>query len=287
MSNPNFVIERELTGLQASVDYLTATAAEPIKASNLMAMGQYFVESEFNDGNNVYTWKFMGYTGKKCGQVSWGRRADGVIVMTSGGMAHKAWNTLIPKAERITRIDLAVTIEISKPDPEIAHQCYRWILENTDISPNVKYTLITSLRSGDTLYCGRRTSPMFGRFYDKGAEQGDMPLGKLWRYEVEIKKPEATPRALALLDASYPEDCIKSYVYEWFESRQIPPLFNKGFNYAPVEVEARVTDDDRTIQWLSSQVKPAIIRLAKKGKFNKVVDALELSTIGKVVEGQS
>lgn len=284
MSTQNLVIEREVSALQASVDYLTATASDPVKAEKLRSLGLILEASEFNDGNNAYPWRFMGYVGRKCGQVSWGRRGDGSIVMASGGLAHKAWNTLVPQAERITRIDLAVTIEISKPDPEIAHMCYRWICQNSDISPNLKYSFITSLRSGDTLYCGRRTSPMFGRFYDKGAEQGDMPLGKLWRYEVEIKKPQATPRALALLDASYPEDAIKSYVYEWFEARQVPPLFNKGFNYAPVEVEARVTDDDRTIQWLSSQVRPAIIRLAKKGKFSKVVDALELSTIGKVTE---
>lgn len=287
MFNQGFTIGREVAGLQAAVDYLTATASEPAKASKLSELGRELGLTEYNDGNIMHRWRFMGYTGWKCGQASWGQREDGAIVMTSGGLAHKAWNSLVPQAERITRIDLAVTIEISKPDPEVAHMCYRWICENTDISPNVKYTFITSLRSGDTLYCGRRTSPMFGRLYDKGAEQGDMPLGKLWRYEVEIKKPQATPRALALLDASYPEDAIKSYVYEWFEARQVPPLFNKGVNYAPVEVEARVTDDDRTIQWLSSQVRPAIIRLAKKGKFNKAIDALELSTIGKVVEEQS
>ena len=252
------------------------TSSSPGGAQGLILCAKSYEISQWAAGNNSYPWRFKGYVGRKCGQLSYGEREDGVILMASGKLASDVWLDTVPLAERVTRIDLAVTIEIAKADPELAQMCYDWIKSNHSLKPNLSYSFITNIKRGDTLYIGRRTSPLFGRLYDKGAEGGDMPMGKLWRYEIEIKKPISTPLAHSLVTEVNPSDWIKSYVYKWFEERQVPPLFNKGKNYAPLEIEATVSDDDRTIKWLTDQVKPALVKLAKKGKFNEAVDALGL-----------
>lgn len=139
------------------------------------------------------------------------------------------------------------------------------------------------------MYIGSRASRAFARVYDKGLEAGlENEQGKLWRYEIEFKKPIARQVLSALhankylpIDVHWNEEVaqsIVSTVFVWFQARNLPPLFTRRENEAiSLECEARVTSDEVSLNWLTTQVRPTVMRLAQRGKLHKVKEALGLT----------
>jgi hypothetical protein len=79
-----------------------------------------------------------------------------------------------------------------------------------------------SQQSGHTLYVGSRQSSKFGRFYDKGLEQG-YPPGLLLRFEAELKKDAALVAFGLICDTSlggWP-DLVKSVLLSVIDFRDI------------------------------------------------------------------
>ena len=83
--------------------------------------------------------------------------------------------------------------------------------------------------TGDTLYCGSRTSPTFGRLYDKGLQTGAAVAGRWFRYEVEYKGHVA--QQVAKEAHVQPVDGLAEWattqVRAWFMKRGIVPVFEK------------------------------------------------------------
>lgn len=260
------------TGAKASVDYLTATASND-KASGNLLHRLYDVLGP--DRLHEYIWKpwrFKGFAGRSTEGVRYGVRGEESIVILSGSRASAHWADIAGLATNVTRIDLALTVELEAPMPHLAREFYAEAME----SGNANYGYVTTTRGGSTLYVGSRTSQFYGRLYDKSAEQGQ-ESGKVWRWEIEVKKPKSRTAVVALMDQDKPAEWIHNYVHAWFTMRGIECPQPGLYLDTALEIGAIVKTTDKTIAWLRSQVKPAVHKLITAGFKDQVQEALGLN----------
>jgi len=275
--------------LAAGVDWLTVTAKTQENREALFKECERLKTVLVNNGERFRPWMFKGYTGFHCAGLSWGTRLDSDIAMLAGVDAHQNWYVCGEWAENCSRIDLAVTVELQSVFPSLVRLYDTCLQRVNDKGVRYKGSTVKDSEGGSTLYVGRRTSRAYGRVYDKGRESGlfDEP-GKLWRYEVEFHKPMAKTILGSILANKYVPigthwqeeiaQSIASTVHAWYTARNIPPLFARGDNESiSLEVAARVTSDEVSLNWLTTQVQPTVARLARRGKLEQVKRALGLS----------
>lgn len=257
---------------KASVDYLTATSNNDKATANLL---HQLYDCLGPDRLHEYTWRpwrFKGFSGRSTEGVRYGVRGEEGIAILSGSRAAAHWAEIAGLATNITRIDLALTVEFDVPMPHLAREFYREAME----SGNANYGYVTSTRGGSTLYVGSRTSQFYGRLYDKSAEQGE-ESGKVWRWEVEVKKPKAKMAISTLIDQESPAEWIHNYIHAWFTMRGIECPQPGLYLDTALEIGAIVKTTDKTIAWLRSQVKPAVHKLITSGFRDQVQEALGLN----------
>jgi hypothetical protein len=275
--------------LRAGVDWLTVTAKAADLRRDLFAECERVKSILDQSGDRPKPWSFKGYQGYAIGGLRWGTRLDGDIAMLSGVDAHQNWYAVGEWCENCSRVDLAVTVNCARAWSGLLQTYYDFLNEPTAKHVKFSSSITKNSAGGQTLYIGSRASRAFGRVYDKGIEAGLEPeSGKLWRYEVEFKKPLAKLVLAALHSNKYlPVDChwseevaqsIVSTVYVWFLARNLPPLFTRRENEAiSLECEARITSDEVSLNWLTTQVRPTVLRLAERGKLHRVKEALGLT----------
>lgn len=281
------VIENQSTG----VDWLTVTANDPPTQRLLFEVASAFLTDLKGEGNTQKVWKFHGYDGYVCAGFRWGARGDGSIVMLSGPMARDNFKAFLQLCPNPTRIDLALTITLAEPLEDVAVRAYEGATTDDDDKKRLtkKFSLIRNNEGGQTCYVGSRVSDQFGRVYDKGRENREsriagMPAGKIWRYEVEFKQYRAKRIGKQLLASIEGQDDIHAKIgatiERWFISRDIVCI-SFAYEHLPyfAEVSADLTDDERSLKWLSTQVSPTIGRLSKHGKKAEVYAALGLAPL--------
>jgi hypothetical protein len=274
----------QVVAIVASVDWLTVTAKSEASRIDLYLAARDILDDVKEKRGTIKAWSFKGYTGYNAEGFRWGTRQDSDIAMVSGSDANETWRLLLPVATNVSRVDLAVTVETDKAIPHLLQYYYEWDDDQFKRSlkdKRYRATLMQNTRLGQTLYIGARASDQMGRVYDKAAEQGMTEhVGRLWRYEVEFKRKRALAVATRLLDEldlrPSIADTIRATVFRWFDGRDIPPIFPHQGQEMSLEVEAKVTSDEVTLRWLSSQVRPSVQRLLKQGKATALYDALGL-----------
>lgn len=240
------------------VDYLTLTGFSVVHD-----LAKAFFEMS---GHNPKVAKQMQYKGHATDGLFFGtaRQSDKVHAMlrASGEVAMAAlWKTADADAN-CTRIDVQVTVE--KPDDYDVRKLYdalndapRWYWVGK--VPNLSF--IQSGDGCDTLYIGSRTSRRFLRIYVKPDKNGEP---RYIRLELESKGA----RANAVRDAIRKDpDAIARVLAD--ELQRLPDLSDSalmafmdaiGPNAQGI-TEKRVESENATLDWLETQVEPAVFRL--------------------------
>src|SRR4030042_3564126 len=280
-----------IDNVASSVDFLTITVTNPGKSILLMQEAQRLKGDLEGCGWAVKKWGMKGYSGYRIAGMAWGMRHDGCIMMLSGQDAAINWLPALALAENVTRLDLAATVALESPFINVAKAAYARAITDPEkcFARRRKYSFVENSAGGQTCYIGSRISDQFGRIYDKGCESAKdavCPPGMLWRYEVEFKSYRAKKlarqmEASARAETETVSEGINHLVYTWFRARGIPPIFND----APpdtdwiVELEARVTDDEASLNWLTVQVRPSVERLLERGREAEVFEALGIHIV--------
>lgn len=266
----------------ASVDWLTVTAKSTRARDDLLQCARKALDQAKQANLPLRQWRWCGYTGWMAEGFRVGSRADSDVVMVSGPTAARYWKDFAGLGENITRLDLAVTLELDKPDELVLINYWDELeeLKSRVGKPRYQFTILYNSEGGQTLYVGQRSSSQMGRIYDKGVESGNGAIpGVIWRYEVELKKPRALPICRQLYEMRGANDVgriIADYVHKWFADHRVKPHFPAGENVLVSEVEMVARTDEARLRWLSTQVKPTCIGLADRGKLQDVVGALGL-----------
>lgn len=262
----------EAGSLKASVDYVTCTT-KTREASDVLVKRLYdAIGEDYLIGQRRTPWRFKGYHGQSLEGCRYGLRGDEAIVILSGNTAGRLWSEITPVATNVTRLDLAVTLALKSSDEAFAINQYHALRAGTNGLTN---SLVVNTRGGSTLYVGSRQSRFYGRLYDKGAEQGGQK-GKVWRWEVEVKKPVSKLVVAQLLKEKDPAAYIVEYVSNWFLTRGVECVTISTNLVSVMEISSTVQSPEKTLLWLTTQVKPSVQRLLIDGRRKEVIEALGL-----------
>jgi len=275
-----------LVGKQSStIDWLTVTTTKMVSGYGWYS---YFRD---NAAGKVSSTNFFGFdcVRDEDGLVVGQRQSDGrYIAILQGSRAAEAWQTMYSKTCNVSRVDLACDVWLDE-SLDVVGKLARKVL-------NPKYETIFSFRhiagkaggegrpsTGETLYCGSRSSDAYGRVYDKGKQTKTAEAGRWFRYEVEYKDNAARQ----IVEVANKQDSeqlgawVNTQVYAWFVSRGIKPVFGKLTAVKEFRVRAfiRRTTDDKKVAWLRSQVKPTVEYLFEMGLGERAIDALGLGPV--------
>jgi len=159
---------------------------------------------------------------------------------------------------RVSRADFAIDIKGASAKPSEVETAWH---EGKVLTRAEKFTSIQSVTKdnvslGQTVYIGSRSSPLFMRVYDKGAEQG---TGEDWvRVEVEMKHPVATKgvREMDRLGIAQAGTAITRRVAEipsiWWYTDAL-----SGAGEADISTGRKVTDWEK---WVTEIALPNVIK---------------------------
>lgn len=281
----------EILSAAGTVDWLTITVRNHEKRLLVMREVQRIASDLEGQGNVRRKWGMKGYLGYNIAGLRWGVRDDSDICMLSGPTAALNWEPALALAENVTRVDLAATLTLASPKLDVARSAYSLIITDPDKCHYKKrrFTFIENNAGGQTLYIGSRASDQFGRLYDKGCESLELMCaspGVIWRYEVEFKSYRAKKIAVQLQGAHWREETdvsedIGAFVNKWFIGRNITPIWvgaSDDMDWT-CELEARISDDNASLRWLSIQVRPTVERLLDRHRAEEVFEALGITII--------
>jgi hypothetical protein len=171
----------------------------------------------------------------------------------------------------VTRLDLQITALLAQPR-KLVRELMGESFDATD-SPNLAFVSKTKAL-GETCYVGSRKSDLFGRLYDKGCQARLCDEGLIWRWEVEYKRRMASRvwDAMCMVDLS--REFVAANVTGFFNHHSIVCPDCADGDYPIVAYATRVESSQRTIDWLSAQVRPAMRRIYDDGRINEALKAL-------------
>ena len=264
--------------LSAGVDWLTATARHDGNARLLYEQGKQIAELEMRSGYRLRESGSSGYRGFSSGRAFYGWRLDGCCIRLSSEAAKLYAARVVPRADKIARLDLQATARSLEELPDLAEREYRsrGVPLGVGRQP-VKKSLYLASDGGSTLYLGSPASDQRGRLYNKSVESnGALPPGT-WRAEVQYRDDRAGQIAGSLEAGSYSQDGIVSTVASWFRERGT----ELGFSAPGVPWSTRLypddVDDDRKLIYLTHTIRPMLEGLVVRRTREEVMFALGLA----------
>src|SRR3990170_6173304 len=228
--------------------------------------------------------KMQGFAGQTCGPVSAAFKGDNFIIRISGKAADNI-ETLIPSFAtcKPTRVDYQVTIHLKNPDKGLASRSFA-IMEKSNGLQGPKRFLAFFTSNADTLYVGKRTSPVMLRLYDKTpdvnlANNTNHPVGSFWRYEVEYKRQYAKVALDSWLKAPNRTELIEGTVSSEFLKRGAPSFGSVQDCGTALKAYVAPTTVNSNLKWLKTTVRPVFQRLIASGLEREALMALGQSLI--------
>lgn len=276
-------MDNSIDSLDLGPDWITVTTDHYGKTMALRA----FSEGHLHATCVPKPWRFLNYIGRTMhdpsgrGGMAYGERHGGEqgILQAWGELSNRVGHELATQPVRVSRVDLQVTVLHKAAQPRV-----RDFLHDLDNLGHHYNAVIPVGQEGGTLYIGHRSSDIFGRMYDKGAQLGlAIPPSTLWRYEVEYKRAPAINAAAHMWRSGMTPDDRRDFIMRnvetFFREHGIPTPFVAGADnhHAVVRYATRQADSERTLKWLSQQVHPAILRLSLEGKAEQVAKAMGLT----------
>lgn len=214
-------------------------------------------------GNILKSASRLGYEGISCGGAFVGEREDGSVAIFTGGLAAFTYEDTYHSAAHCSRLDVQITMELAADDTTYGLHRYNEAIRANELLPSTRQRKLSEYsthKGGATYYIGARSSPAFGRIYDKMRESLLDAYRNCWRYEVECHNKEATTlyHYLHVTDVALPQ-IIRNYVARWYVKRGVLcPFWLEGAPPALWAVVHDKSDADRRLIWLEKQVRPAL-----------------------------
>jgi hypothetical protein len=263
----------------ACLDWVTLTGEDGDGETKPMKEAVAAMERLVAEHGQWRNFSLQGYRGQTCGPVSAGFNGDNFIIRVSGKEADNI-ETLIPSFAscRPTRVDYQVTVRLEKPDKGLASRSFA-IMEKSNGLQGPKRFLAFFTSNSDTLYVGKRTSPVMLRLYDKTfdvniANGTQHPLGSFWRYEVEYKRQYAKLALDKWLLETNRTEFIKGAVAAEFTKRGAPSFGSVQDYGTALKAYIPPTTVNSNLAWLKTTVRPVFQRLVASGLEQEAMLAL-------------
>jgi putative hemolysin len=259
----------------ATVDWISGTC--PIispEYKECEKVGYTLIDNEQEAGNELLSMQTSGYGGLKCGKVYYGTRHDGSYIQATGEGADRYWRSIGTAFKRITRLDAAVDVKYSPPDPDFIRWCARDSHEaRASVKNPWKVRFQDGYGAGDTAYIGSYSSQHFMRIYDKEKESGDENYKDVIRFEAVLRKANATSlcnELLPLRGKTY-NRYIVDFMYQYCAARGIQPQFTSSTTANLLRLKNDASDRVRFTRWLYKQLPISINRAIGYGESAQVL----------------
>lgn len=269
--------------VSAGYDWITAYGGGKDARARFQEIGDALITKERNAAEGESAASRFGFEGYRGKHWFFGSRMDGRLIVLSSELAVHAGQELIRAATNVSRLDLQVTFALDFPIVDLAAEAFRELESRPVVAGHPpSFQLIHTKPEGQTLNVNKRISDTCARLYDKGVESKLCPAGRIWRWELELKRHRAWRCALASLEhsnlASYSTGCVKAF----FRSKGLePPWTNLAFDLASQLSLSRISSDP--LGWLRKNVSHTVRRLINTEGTQKVVEALGLDQLVQVL----
>jgi len=269
---------------ESQPDWLSVGAHRRGSVDTMRDLANGLATAEQADGNRRRAKGVVGYQGFRCGRVFWGECRGWGLLQLSGDSARAYLAPALDCADSVSRLDLAVTVQTDRPNPDLGRELYDQARDWRVTHPKAaKPWYITGDDTGWTTYIGKRSSDLYFRCYDKAAETRDdgdesamRQYVNSWRYELELKDEPAESTARRLVDSRDVPGTTSAIVHGWLTARGVTPPWDIEQPVRPIGTLRRRSDRDRKLDWLLSQVRPTVQWLVENGDSAEVLQRLGL-----------
>jgi DNA relaxase NicK len=273
------------TIMESQIDWVTWSVEGEQKCGRLQAWAYSKARAEERAGNKETPFRLMGYDGFAVGRVRFGIREDRALCQLSGQLAEDHLVVATTQADRLTRLDIAVTVRLAEPDANLGRATYAEAVAWRESHPAAAVPwIVQDAKGGCTTYIGRRTSDSFFRLYNKEAESKEAKdteavarYRDCWRYELECKGALAKALAYRAADSRDRHAWCQSAVHEYVSRHGVSAAFPSDGARVLVSGFRRRADRHSKLTWLTKSVKPAVLWLLADGEPAEVMEALGLS----------
>lgn len=270
------------------IDWITATL--PRDEADDEKWGERLhdaVAERVGRGNRLKGWSMHGYEGIISGGMGYAISDSHVMVRSSGESAMEVIWYLTPYRAKVTRLDIALDVRYNGLlNERILEHESRILRAMREAGVRERKTSkVVNSDGGMTLYVGSRSSDNMMRIYNKEIESGDSEYKGIIRYELELKGRRSQKAWRTIRDIVHGDDAsrksgLASRLISTVHAHLAPygidlPIVDHG-EAIPLAVSKRHTDNEISLEWLRSQVRPTIKRLVKTGMMPEVIEALGL-----------
>lgn len=267
---------------EAGIDWLTATIdRNSSEWGYVVGKAERELMQHKSEGNVLKEGTMYGYSGFRAGANFLGHKDDRSLIQFTSDRAALAFERTYSEALHYSRLDIQATVRYDDSYQDIANYAYTHAEaanSNLPVARRRKLQIIENNDGGSTCYIGSRLSEQYARIYNKDVESGLDHYKNCWRYEIVLRNELATNAAKSFfwLDERR-ESAMLRYIHDWLSQRGIVSTYP-----APGEVVVIPTvlisksDNQRKLEWLSSQVAPTVRHLLSVGLGDRMLLALGL-----------
>lgn len=221
-----------------------------------------------------------GYVGRRYGSLWLGERQGDVLVRCSSWPAGVLAPFLHGSGGRCTRVDVQATVRVEGSPDEVVSRSAISALRGREGAQGRPWKVahIRGFGDGDLASVGGRSSELYLRIYNKGAESPDQPeYTSTVRFEAECKGVLAEHVWREVAGAEDRQAAALDMLHALLSKRGLPDLgrFNDG--RLPLwDLPKMKTDAQKQLDWLERNVSGTVQKLILDGWKDWVYDALGL-----------
>lgn len=252
------------------VDTLTCSVAWEGGVHSFIDLAQYLQRDDQARGSKVSYFKRGSYRGVQTKGVGLAFKPGRVLAELRGNVAHEFFPHFLDRAEKVSRLDLEVSVWQEPYDHDMALR--HWMVDRdaaTQRGRPSQFRLQAEADGGTTLYIGRGASRYQARLYERWYKEQCDENKQVWRYEVQTRRERAQQVADLCGRAVDIHPLVSSLVHRHFARRGIAPIFNPTTDLDLSPLPKVESDREKSLHWLGSSVAPALNRHKAWGSYEQ------------------
>lgn len=263
----------------AGVDTLTCTCQADERGSHMVELARQLQLAEARHDSKLHPFKRAVYSGVQSSHVGWAEKKDRVLVELRGRYAYDWWRSFVSLADKVSRLDVQVSVRQKPYDHDMALRLYLGEREHAQQRGRPStFRMQGESDGGTTLYIGTGASRYQARLYERWYKEQDPANEDVWRYELQARRDRADQLARLLVQADDPERFVSGAVHRHFLRRGVAPIFAPASVVSIDPLPKGETDREKSLRWLGSSVSPVLDRHRAWGSYNEAVEALGIKT---------
>lgn len=243
--------------------------------------GREIVNEIAQEGHELEAFTRNGYSGTGAGGSFCGARDDGSYLQLCGAYAGRFLDRIARDDLHISRLDIQTTVRYRVHAPALGAAARQKAIDaNAALTGNRRRRIwyMEGNDGGYTLYIGAPKSDLRSRLYNKAIQSEDPIYARCWRYEVMARNEFAHAyykQVMVPVDRR-PRQCA-AMVASWYNLRGIEPDWAAYIPLITLPLIQEVPSDaQKKLDWLRSQVRPALRWLVTNGFEDVAMEALGL-----------